>query len=642
MDIGPRGAVPECPGPPTLPCSVDEVNAINSSGRYVAFESYADNLVPGDTNKVKDIFVRDMKTGKTLRVSVASDGSQAVGVNPELGEPTDVSRTPSISANGRYVAFSSWAPNLVSGDTNLTQDVFVHDIKKKSTIRVSVATGGDQVGTLYGAKYPAISPDGRHVAFSSSESAFVPGDTNGVFDVFMHDIDENKTIRASVATGGRQSENASFNEHPLAGTSISDDGRFIAFQSNDGTLVEGDTNGAPDIFVHDVKKNETTRVSVSSDGSQGIPVDGFDSVPGTTSATGFTDFPSISSDGRYVTFQSAYPNLIPNDTNFLVPFALSGKDIFVHDRKTHRTERVNVSSSGEEAFRTEDRTGAQIKGEGFWEPLVNSTGRYVTFHGPATNLSSDIDDNEGTSTHQHAFIYDRRDGDVDILDRDNGGAPVVPGALNGPVSATGRYALFNSSEAAGRTQYVGNTYRRDLGPDVGAGRALAGGERLSLLGVPEFSLTRYVIALDATDDVGGTLRGEGANLYGASLAYRPQHEDLFAAIELEYMLKVIPGASPIFYGLRFETGRKSYEVRATSLGYGAFGLFDCTGSRPTCTKVADVRGGYGTTGMRVVFSLQLEEIGLEDGGELENVEAFSGLGSYMTGATRILDRMAIK
>lgn len=196
--------------------------------------------------------------------------------------------------------------------------MFVHDIKKKSTIQVSVATGGHQVRTLHGrgAKDPGISADGRHVAFSSFESAFVAGDTNDVSDVFMHDIDKNKTIRVSVATGGRQSEKDSFSRHPLAGAPISGDGRFIAFQSNDGTLVEGDTNGAPDIFVHDVKKNATTRVSVSSDGSQGIPVDGFDAVPGTSSAHGFTDFPSISSNGRYVTFQSAYPNLVPNDTNF--------------------------------------------------------------------------------------------------------------------------------------------------------------------------------------------------------------------------------------------------------------------------------------------------------------------------------------
>jgi hypothetical protein len=107
------------------------------------------------------------------------------------------------------------------------------------------------------------------------------------------------------------------------------------------------------------------------------------------------------------------------------------------------------------------------------------------------------------------------------------------------------------------------------------------------------------------------------------------------------MPTVIPGLSPIFYGLRFESGTKSYEVRATSILGGTFGLFDCTGSS-VCTKVADLRGGYGTTGMRVVFSLPLEEIGLEKGGELKDVVAFSGIGSYLTGATKVLDRVRIK
>jgi hypothetical protein len=103
----------------------------------------------------------------------------------------------------------------------------------------------------------------------------------------------------------------------------------------------------------------------------------------------------------------------------------------------------------------------------------------------------------------------------------------------------------------------------------------------------------------------------------------------------------VPGLSPIFYGLRFGIEDRSYEVRATSLLGGTFGLFDCTHS-PTCTKVADLRGGYGTTGMRVVFLLPLEEIGLENGGQLKDVTAFSSLGSYLSGTTKILDQVKLK
>jgi hypothetical protein len=107
------------------------------------------------------------------------------------------------------------------------------------------------------------------------------------------------------------------------------------------------------------------------------------------------------------------------------------------------------------------------------------------------------------------------------------------------------------------------------------------------------------------------------------------------------MPRVVPGASPIFYGLRFEVDDRRYEVRATSLLGGTFGLFDCTTS-VACAKVADLQGGYGTTGMRVVFSLPLKEIGLEDGGALSNVEAFSALGFYMTGPTKILDTVRVR
>lgn len=143
------------------------------------------------------------------------------------------------------------------------------------------------------------------------------------------------------------------------------------------------------------------------------------------------------------------------------------------------------------------------------------------------------------------------------------------------------------------------------------------------------------------DDVHAALTNQGANLYGASLAYRPM-PTCSRRFELEYMPTVLPGISPIFYGLRVEVEGKSYQVRATSTLGRTFGLFDCTGSRPVCSKVATLRGGYGTTGMRVVFSLPLDEIGLQEGGKLKDVEAYSALGSYLSGASKILDSVRIK
>jgi Tol biopolymer transport system component len=147
--------------------------SFSADGRYVAFESYAANLVAGDTNNAEDIFVHDRVTGETTRVSMASDGGQADGY----------SYTPSISAEGRYVAFESDASNLVAGDTTNWRDVFVHDRATGETTRVSVAGDGSQGD--YNSDLPSISADGRHVAFASDAGNLVAGDTNASMDIFV-------------------------------------------------------------------------------------------------------------------------------------------------------------------------------------------------------------------------------------------------------------------------------------------------------------------------------------------------------------------------------------------------------------------------------------------------------------------------
>jgi Tol biopolymer transport system component len=210
--------------------------SISADGRYVAFRSWADNLVSGDTNNHPDIFVRDRQTGQTTRVSVASDGTQA----------NDFSFEPSISADGRYVAFMSWANNLVSGDTNGDWDIFVHDRQTGATIRVSVATGGGQAAGR--SQRPSISADGRYVAFASSASNLVSGDTNNHPDIFVHDRQTGVTMRVSVASDGTQTYVFSFDP------SISADGRYVAFGSEADNLVSGDTNGRYDIFVREMNK----------------------------------------------------------------------------------------------------------------------------------------------------------------------------------------------------------------------------------------------------------------------------------------------------------------------------------------------------------------------------------------------------
>src|SRR5437773_6921896 len=171
--------------------------ALSADGRFVAFQSDATNLVAGDTNGATDVFVHDRQTGMTERVSVASDGTQA----------NNVSSYPALSADGRFVAFQSDATNLVAGDTTGATDVFVHDRQTGTTERVSVASGGGTQGTGNSGgffAFPALSADGRLVAFQSDATNLVAGDTNGATDLFGHDRQAGTTERVSVPSGGRQ------------------------------------------------------------------------------------------------------------------------------------------------------------------------------------------------------------------------------------------------------------------------------------------------------------------------------------------------------------------------------------------------------------------------------------------------------
>ena len=220
--------------------------SMSGDGRFVAFGSEAANLVPGDTNATEDVFVRESATGRTTLVSVASDDTPGDGR----------SFSPSVSGDGRFVAFASFATNLVPGDTNEALDVFVHDLTSGSTDRVSVASDGTQADGLTFS--PAISADGRFVAFKSEATNLVAGDTNGADDVFVHDRTTRRTMRVSVDTAGRQADGAS------VGPSITADGRFVAFSSSATNLVHEDRNGVSDVFVHDRMTGRTTRSSALS------------------------------------------------------------------------------------------------------------------------------------------------------------------------------------------------------------------------------------------------------------------------------------------------------------------------------------------------------------------------------------------
>jgi len=312
--------------------------AVSADGRFVAFCSSADNLVPGDTNGQSDVFVRDRLTGVTERVSVNSAGEQGNEWSGWFPVPTV-----SISANGQFVAFTSHASNLVAGDTNGKYDVFVRDRTAGITERVSVSTSGAQGDD--DSWFPSISADGRCVAFSSYATNLVPGDTNAKEDIFVRDLVAGTTERVSVTSSGGQG-----NDHSRQ-PSISGDGRVVAFMSYANNLAAGDT-GHIDVFVHNGDTGLTECVSVSSSGEIG---------------NADSNWPSISADGRWVAFASAASNLVSSDTN-------ATDDVFVHDCSTGLTERVSVS-------------GASVEGNGWSDwPSISGDGRFVAFRSWASNL----------------------------------------------------------------------------------------------------------------------------------------------------------------------------------------------------------------------------------------------------------------
>jgi hypothetical protein len=326
--------------------------SISSTGRFVAFESGATNLVDDDDNDYIDIFVHDRRTKKTTRVSVSSTGIEAEG---------GVSQNPSISAGGRFVAFHSYADNIAGGDDD-EFDVFVHDRRTKKTTRVSVRSNGGE--TAGGGSYaPSISASGRFVTFHSDATNLVGNDDNGVSDVFVHDRETKKTTRVSVRSNGAQAEDGGSQAPAISGS-----GRFVTFHSEATNLVGGPSVATAlggggvalvDVFVHDRETKKTTRVSVRSNGD---PAEG-----------GASYAPSISASGRFVTFQSDATNLAAGDDNGL-------GDVFVHDRKTKKTRRVSVRSAGEEP---EDGVSSN--------PSISGDGRFVTFDSDATNLVANDD-----------------------------------------------------------------------------------------------------------------------------------------------------------------------------------------------------------------------------------------------------------
>jgi hypothetical protein len=307
--------------------------AISPDGRYVAFWSWATNLVPNDTNGKADVFVRDLSSGTTERVSVSSAEAQADGASPP-----DQDGTMDLSFDGRYVAFSSSAKNLgTDGDVN--SDIFVRDRLAGTTELISVNSAE---ASANGDSYrPSMSADGRYVAFQSGAANLVASDTNASTDVFVRDRQAGTTVRASLQDGSAQS--------PTGGAEpvISDSGEKVVFTSS-SKLNAIDPNSTNDVYVRTVPDASTVVGSVGTDGW----------------AAGLSQDPTISGDGTTVAYQSTSPK------------ALAGANGWEHlyTRKLTTTTRVTVSSAGTIATGTSSN------------PSLSTTGTVVALDSKSPNL----------------------------------------------------------------------------------------------------------------------------------------------------------------------------------------------------------------------------------------------------------------
>ncbi len=387
--------------------SDSSVHSISGDGRHVAFSSGASDLVPNDYNGLDDVFLRDRMTGVTTRVSVASNGGDANGI----------SQGTAISTNGRHVAFASGATNLVAGDSNSHWDVFVRDLDANRTVRVSVATNGAQGDA--DSYSPSVSADGRYVAFVSASTTFAPGiqpyrptqiylhdrdaDGNGVLD----DAGGSTTSLVSVAiTDGPADQSC---VRPRVGA----DGRYVMFESGATNLhAVGNANGQHHLYVRD-RRTEQTRLIDRS-------------VTGGPSSWGINwQVSDMSDDGRFITYSSVSPDIVPFDMNWQ-------SQVFLYDAAADPASATTVVS------RLND--GTLANGSSYYT-AVSGDGRFVAFMTAAANLAGPLPVDSFA-----LIVHDGVDGSfrrVDMLDGDvpfDGQYPFSPS-----LSADGAAISFQSS-----------------------------------------------------------------------------------------------------------------------------------------------------------------------------------------------------
>jgi len=392
--------------------------AISADGRFVAFESQASNLHPDDPDG-GDVFVRDLEADTTTLVS------RATGVAGADGDSE--SWSPAISADGRFVAFSSAASNLHPDDGDGTYDVFVRDLQANTTTLVSRAAGVSGAKGDGNSSYAAISADGRFVAFSSKASNLGPDDADATTDVFVRDLEANTTTLVSRATGIAGEKGNGYSYEPA----ISADGSVVAFNSQATNVHTDDSDDHPDVFVRDLAAN-TTALASRSTGAAGAKADGGSLRP------------EISDDGRVVAFMSQSSNLDPGDDGRV------DQDVFVRDLDAHTTTLVS---------RANGTAGASANAYSS-EPVLSADGRLVAFQSEGSNLHPD--DGDGS---YDVFVRDVDAHTTTLVSRNAAGAKGNGYSYYPAMSPDGRYVTFASAGTnlhADDPDATPDVFRRDM------------------------------------------------------------------------------------------------------------------------------------------------------------------------------------
>lgn len=433
-----------------IPYMSSSANDLTPDGRFAAFDSYARNLVSRDRNGANDVFRRELATGVLLRFSVATSGAEGDSHSFLLR----------LSSDGSIGAFQSESTNLVSGDTNNVTDIFLRDTNAATTERISVRSNGAQGN---GRSYDAsISGDGALVAFTSDATNLVSGDTNGLSDVFLVDRAAGRTRLVSVALGGAPANGRSSASH------VSRDGRFVLFASAASNLVAGDGNGSTDLFLYDVATRTVSLAVATADG--GFPRRG--SVAG-----------AISTDGRFLAFESASDDFGPLDTNGF-------DDVYVLDRSDGSIVRASLGPGGVEP---------QADGV---PAAVSQDGRFVAWWTAALELFDDK-----SSLFAETYVWDRTLGANVLASYTHDGAYADFDVLPVAISDDGSALLVGSGASnlvADDKNNTGDAFVRarvfTLASQQGYGSGLAGRN-----GVPGLALSSApILGSSPTLDVGNS------------------------------------------------------------------------------------------------------------------------------------------